>query len=484
MISETEAEGRLLRRGAAAVAGGLVIRLGARLLLLLIATLLYGAAAYGAFAIAVATIEICVAIGGLGMKKLLFRYLDDPGSADHPTARLADAAVTVIVASGTLAATVAVAFALSPGPGSTAETTIWLAPMIVGQSLLDLMIAATRWHRMVRHEVIARSMIEPYAAVAGALIAWLAGWRDLGLVAGYWAGTLAALLYVLPGVVRSFPLAALAGYRPHPRRIVEAIRGNATNVASDLVNAMANRFDLYIVGLLLGEAAAGVYNVARQVCIPLRQVRQSFDSMLTPIVSRHLAHGRPQQAIDRIGEVSRQILTLQLPLLLVMACLGLPALHLLGANFHAAYLPMLLLASGEIVQASFGTSELFFAFRAPGRGLVITAGSILLGLIASIALIGLAGLTGGAAGLLIAYSVRALVRRQVISRYFGLKPPLRPLVPLLAAALAAGSVAAIGKAWSTGPALAPALVLAVLSMGVFWIVLRVAGGRRAGPATN
>lgn len=474
MSSESEAEGRLLRRGAAAVAGGLVVRLGARLLLLLTATLLYGAAAYGAFAIAVATIEICVAIGGLGMKKLLFRYLDDPASPDHPTVRLADAAVTVLLASASLAAILAATVALASGSGLADEAMIWLAPMIVGQSLLDLMIAATRWHRMVRHEVVARSMVEPYAAVAGALIAFAAGWRDLGLVAGYWAGTLAALLYVLPGVLRNFPPAALAGYRPHPRRIVEAIRGNATNVASDLVNATANRFDLYIVGLLLGEAAAGVYNVARQVCIPLRQIRQSFDSMLTPIVSRHLAHGRPQQAIERIAEVSRQILTLQLPLLLAMACLGEPALHLLGANFHTAYFPMLLLASGEMLQASFGTSELFFAFRSPGRGLVITAGSILLGMVACVALIGLAGLSGAAAGLLIAYSIRALVRRQVIARYFGLRPPLAPLAPLVVALLAAGTVAAGGKAWIARPALVPAILLAAVSLGIFWAVLRLA----------
>ena len=85
--------------------------------------------------------------------------------------------------------------------------------MIAGQALLDLFLAATRWKHRMRYEVVSRSLVEPYAAMATAAAAWFAGFEETGLLISYWAGTLMALAYAIWGTRLSFGSLALRAYR-------------------------------------------------------------------------------------------------------------------------------------------------------------------------------------------------------------------------------------------------------------------------------
>ena len=71
---------RLILRGSGSAAAGLVIRVGARILFLVIAARLFGAALFGAYTLAIAVVELWVTVGGLGMKRILFKLLDEDES--------------------------------------------------------------------------------------------------------------------------------------------------------------------------------------------------------------------------------------------------------------------------------------------------------------------------------------------------------------------------------------------------------------------
>ena len=60
------------------------------------------------------------------------------------------------------------------------------APMILGQALLDLLLAATRWTHRMRHQVWARSIIEPYAGVAASALRF---YEHRGLIASERTGS-------------------------------------------------------------------------------------------------------------------------------------------------------------------------------------------------------------------------------------------------------------------------------------------------------
>src|SRR5919199_1220361 len=176
--------GRLILRGGQATAAGFGGRLAARLLFLFVAGRLFGPAPFGAYVLAVEAVELAVSVGSLGMKKIVFQLLDAPG--DRPSGHvLLDSALLVALASALLAAAMMAAARLLPEawlPAGSSAALFWLAPMVAGQSLLDLFLAATRWRHAIRFEVVARSLVEPWALLAAAAAAWAAGLRGEGLI--------------------------------------------------------------------------------------------------------------------------------------------------------------------------------------------------------------------------------------------------------------------------------------------------------------
>ena len=78
--------GRTVMHGARATALGFVVRFGARILFLYLAARLFGAALFGAYALATAAVELAVAVGGIGSKRLLFKHLDEEAMSRRGTA--------------------------------------------------------------------------------------------------------------------------------------------------------------------------------------------------------------------------------------------------------------------------------------------------------------------------------------------------------------------------------------------------------------
>ena len=464
---------RLILKGGGSAALGFLIRLGARLLFVLMAGRLFGVALFGAFSIAVAVVELAVTLGGAGMKRQLFKLLDEERGGRSPPHIVLDGIVLVTLASLVCIAPIMIVVVLLP-PGqiapNTAAALLLLAPMILGQALLDLLLAATRWTHRMRHQVWARSIIEPYAGVAASALAWALGFQATGLVIGYWAGTLGALVYALVGTRQCLGPFRLRGWRLSPARLGFVVRETALPTLSDFTNALAGRLDLYLVGLLLGESPAGIYGMARQVRTPIRQVRQSFDGLLTPIVSRTLSLAGAARTGQATASATRLILAIQLPLLIALVALGRPLLGWIGPDFAAAYVAMLLLAAAESIQGAFGVSDLILLYRRPVYILWLTAIGAVVNVVACLALVPRFGVEGAAAAALIAYVAANFARRVFLARGFAIHVPLAyagaPVVAGAAGAAAAAALAGVpGLACFTGLAVYALTLGAALRLG-------------------
>jgi O-antigen/teichoic acid export membrane protein len=465
----------LILKGGSAAALGFLIRFGARLLFIFIAGRLFGVALFGAFSIAVAVVELAVTIGGAGMKRQLFKLLDEGHHLRPPQHIVIDGMVLVFAASFLCAAPIMLAVALVPDSliaGNTATALFLLAPMILGQSLLDLLLAATRWTHKMRHQVWARSIIEPYVGVAASWLAWAAGYQATGLIIGYWAGTTAAVVYSFVGTQRCLGSFSLGTYRLAPDRFAHIIRATALPTLTDFTNALAWRLDLYLVGLFLGESPAGIYGMARQIRTPILHVRQSFDSLLTPIVSKTLSFAGPAQTGQATASAARLILAIQLPVLVALVIVGAPLLYWIRPEFAAGYWAMLILGAAEAIQGAYGVSDLIFLYRRPHLALWITAAGVAVNFAVAWPLIALYSVTGAALAALLGTAATAFTRRWLLRSSFGIAVPLRhSAAPLLAAA--ASLVAAL--ALMTLPLADPIRLGAqiVVGLAIYWAVLRI-----------
>ncbi|MEJ6009738.1 lipopolysaccharide biosynthesis protein [Novosphingobium aquae] len=438
MTKSSDDPGHAITQGAKANAAGLLLRLAARAAFLFMAARLFGPRAYGNFVLSVAVIELCVSVGSLGVKKTLFPLLDRAEvDGKRPLVHVViDAAVMIGIASVALAAMIsALGFLLAPPDVAVALALI--APMIACQALIDLAVAAVRWRGRVRYEIIGRSVLEPWILASCATGAVLAGLESSGLAIGYWCGTLSALAYACWGIAREFPKPLSRSYSFDYRGAKQLLAMAPGNSSNDLLNALYYRIDIYIVGIVLGPVPTGIYGLARQLTTPIRQVRQSFDSLLVPGIARIIDQcGVPQTTLALSSSI-RQILALQLPMLVAALAIGQPLLQLLGPGFEAGYHVLIILCAAEILQSAMGLGDLVFVYRKPGLGLAITLVSVATSAVLAIFLMPRFGITGAALASFAAYCVRSVLRVAALRWQFRLTLPLASVaVPSVAAGLA------------------------------------------------
>lgn len=475
--------GSLISRGVRSNALSFVLRFGARISFLYLAARLFGAASYGVFSLAVAVVELAVPVAGLGLKRMVFPWLEENG--DRPPMHVVLDALLLSACAGTLVAGTLALVAWSL-PGSLISESlrlalILLAPAIIGQAASDIALAATRFTHRMRYEVFGRGLIEPYVGTFVALAAWQSGLKATGLLLGYAAGTVALLCFALWSARTALGPFALGGWRNCPAQLWRRFRIVLPASFSDVVSALSSRADLYLVGILLSETAAGIYSVVRQVRSPILQVRQAFDGILVPLIAKTMRADGDVVTGAATAAATRIILAIQLAIVLIMAAAGHHLLGLFGQQYVVGYVPLLFLALSETVSGAFGLSELIIYYRRPALALAINAGLICVSAVLIAILSARWQLPGVAAATLISAFAGTLVRRYALARMGVKRQALHAMVPVGAAALAVAGAAA---AWfvlagSGAGRLSLEIAPAVTALGIYGIA--ISAWRKARP---
>lgn len=424
----------VVARGALSNGASFVIRFGARASFLWVAARLYGAAPYGVFSMGSTMAELLAPLAGLGLKRMIFPWLEQEAETRSAPHVLLDALLLTTLASIVVAALVIAGVMALPQGAISAElryALILLAPAVLGQAVADVAFAATRWTHRMRYEVLGRGLVEPYALTAIVVAAWFLGDTGEGLLIGYLAGSLIVALFALWSARHCLgPWRALHW---RPRRLASRLKTLLSPAGTDTLVALSQRIDLALVGFLLGDAAAGVYNVLRQLRTPILQVRQAFDGILTPLTARTMHADGDARAGEAMAAATRVILAIQLGVVLLMTAAGAPLLALFGPQYPAAWSALVAMVLAEAVNGAFGVSELILYYRRPALALQV---NLLLIAIPAV-LIPLAaprfGLLGAAGAMLVAALAATAMRRLWLKRLGVHRPATHALPPMLAA---------------------------------------------------
>lgn len=457
---------KVVARGAGSNAFSFVIRFGARAAFLWVAARLYGASHYGVFSMASAMVELAVPIASLGLKRMIFPWLEEE-TATRPAmhvvadalllATLASVAVTIIVAAG--------AMALPAGAVSDALrlAIIVLAPAVLGQVTADVAFAATRWTHKMRYEVIGRGLVEPYALTAGTLAGWYFGMTGIGLLAAYWGASALLAGFALWSARHCLGPWQLQRWRPRGAALAQRARSLLSPSGADFLTILAQRIDLYLVGFLLGDAPAGVYNVLRQLRTPILQVRQSFDGILTPLTARTMmADGDARTGVAMAAAI-RVILAIQLGVVLLMVAAGKPLLGLFGPQYVSGYPALVAMVVAEAITGAFGVSELILYYRRPALALQVNLAIIVMAAILTVLAAPHFGLLAASGAMLVAAIASALLRRAWLAGIGVRNPALHAAVPVVAMGAGVAMWLALGAVLPAGPLAfaAPACAIAL-----------------------
>ena len=114
-----------------------------------------------------------------------------------------------------------------------------------------------------------------------------------------------------------------------------------------------NQTGVLLLGIMKTDADVGVYRLASQIATLVILGMQIINGILAPYIAHLYAKGDMERLQKLVTKSARVVLALTLPIVLVVVVFGELIIDLaFGPEYAAAYIPLVILCSGQLVNAS------------------------------------------------------------------------------------------------------------------------------------
>jgi len=165
----------------------------------------------------------------------------------------------------------------------------------------------------------------------------------------------------------------------------------------DGMQILLKRTDIIMIGTILGSDKAGIYSAASRISNFVVFGLMAINAILAPMISELYYTGRGRELQRIIMFASRVIFVITLLLGIILAVSGKFMLSLFGSDFTIAFMPLLILLTGQVVNALAGSVGLIMAMTShQNQAGAIIAASTAANIALNALLIPLFGLVGAA----------------------------------------------------------------------------------------
>lgn len=390
-----------------------------------------GTAHYGAYLIAVACISIFQCIGVMGLDRTLVRFLAVYRSnADWTSFRgllwrsHGIAGATSLVLAGLLAlSTIALKARIDD---RLALSLVAGAPVLV---LMVLSIIRQASLRSMTHVVVAEI---PELILRPILIAALV-FATCKISAQEVSGGTAMSLNVIATVVtlgigatilyRRLPSQGLWGPRTYKTQEWMAVAYPLAMVT--LLNMLMKRTDILFLGAFWGTEEAGPYGAATRMVELVVYVLTAINGIASPLLAAAYFNQKTSELRRILLLSARWLALLTVPMVVGLILFGKFFLGLFGEDFVSAYIPLIILAFGQLVNALTGSVSAVMSMTGHQKPLAITlAAVVLLNIALNAILVPRFGAVGAASATAFATGLCNVILLVLVSRLLGLNTTL------------------------------------------------------------
>ncbi|WP_407876361.1 lipopolysaccharide biosynthesis protein [Qipengyuania nanhaisediminis] len=385
---------------------------------------LYGVDEMGRFAVAFVVIEILALICALGEKRGLAQRLTLGAEEDDGTRvnLVFDGMLASLIFSLIACATL-VAFPVIIFPsGTNSDLDMWMIAAIPAFALTEILLAAQAYRYDIATTVRARALVEPWVkSLALGVLFFIPMLSAGGLALAFLAAIYAAFFTALYAFLRTYGLPS--GWRPRPRYLSKMTARALPLIGADVIERGTRLLDVFLIGQSASAATVGIYFFAKEIVSIPQKLKQSFEPILSPVITKNLKIGNMEAIAAQVRQVGFWIIALQVGIALMLAIPGEAVMGLGGPAIVGGTGALAILLAAEVVASMAVVSESVLVYIARKRNLAISVGIILLQGALTIGLIILAdhlGLgdgfkaAGAATALFIALGTSSLIKALVL----------------------------------------------------------------------
>ncbi|MEM6991607.1 MAG: hypothetical protein AAF721_13965 [Myxococcota bacterium] len=354
-----------LRRGALINTLGYAIKI-AQPGLLIVVLWLYSKSAYGVLVGVQAVLMLAARVGILGLDKALLWWVPQQ-EPTHERRAVLGTLVLVTVSTSVVAAALAFAAPSLLGWWIESDAVLqaigWMAPAIVPIGIMEVFVHASLGKRRMEAQVVVREGIVPLSLLAAALLMYLLGRQDIGLLLAFGVSYVAGAIGAAVVFARNFR----GSHWPDRDRFTvpaRLVRYGLPMWLAEFLNSGLQRLDVYALTAVADEATLGVYGVVVQVGNVIRMIRRSFDPIVLAIVSS-VSGDKTTSALSRLAagfsHATVLVLVTQLPIFAFLVAFTPWILMLYPEGYQAGQTAILILCGFWAVGGALGLAGIVVA---------------------------------------------------------------------------------------------------------------------------
>lgn len=362
-----------------------------------------GAVGYGLFATVMAWLQVLVIVALLGSNHLLLRFVPTyVATGEWPLLRgllRHCGRISLVFGIGIILVTAL----LFTGLGErVAQETRWA--FLVGMAALPVAALSLQRQAILRGLHRVAVALSPELIVRPVLLMLFAAGVVWGLGMAVTApealamnGVALIAAYLLGRYWQATAMPAEARAAPPAARSREWLRVAMPLFLIAGMQLLIVRMDIMLLGTLAGHEEAGRYAAASRIADLIVFALASANVIVAPLIAGLHARGDVAGLQRMLSVLVKGVLWLTVPLVAAVLVFGRSALGLFGAGYEVAYLPLLILVCGQVVNALSGPVDFVMSMTGQQvRMMQILALATGLNLILNLALIPVLGLVGAA----------------------------------------------------------------------------------------
>lgn len=408
-------------------------------------TRVFGAEVFGLYMLSWSVIDLAAKIGNFGLDRGVLRFVllhrhNGNTRAVYETMSQAFAIsvlVSGVIGIGLFFAAPIISQRVFSKPEMTGMLTL-LALCLPFIAILNIGLSVPKAHKIMKYDAYIRGISDPLVMFSVACIAFLLGWKLIGIAAGQVATMAVSAVLAIFVFTRFYSwrrclaeLKSLTFWTPLTQFSIPVM-------GYEFVYILMIRLDALMVGYFLPALQVGIYAIAIEIALMTKKVRQWFDPIFGPIIAELYYLKDMERLEHNFALVARWILTINLCFLAVVLLIGRDLLTLFGPEFGAGFVVVVLLACSQVIYASIGSGDTMLIMSGhPYITLVNSLIALVLNFLVNLWLIPKFNMVGAAIGTLIAFTFLTILRVVELYHLFRIHPFRRVLwKPLTAGTMA------------------------------------------------
>jgi O-antigen/teichoic acid export membrane protein len=436
---------------------------------------LMGAESSGVVLQAIAAFTIALSVGRLGADTCAVWILP-PMAADEPhlvrrtvLLLLGIAALgTSVLAGGWLVVVGLTDIADSPERGALVAALTVMAPFLPAAGIMMVSLASTRaFGGVLPFNLIANALVPTLRVL---LLVTVVG-AGVQLVSLGWGATWAIGAVTAVGVLAVLVRRASPAGWGHPPPVRRVLRFSLPRALSSGLEQSIIWVDVLLVGLLLGNQAAGVYGAASRFVAAGVIVSTAVRIVVAPRFSALLAARRTQELRQLYLVTALWVLAFGAPIYLGLSVFAPTVLGWLGPGFGDGVPAMVILCLGAVVVLAAGNVQSLLLMSGHSAWAAMNKLAVLsFNVVGNLVVIPRAGITGAAAVWAASMTLDTVLASVQARRATGVVLELRPVLrtALLVAVAVVGPAGLVAWVFGQGT---PQFVVAALAAAAGWAVM-------------